>query len=307
MKIHHSLVARPPDARPLVLAIGFFDGFHRGHREIVRSLMSKRRPGWRAAVLTFENHPATLLRPESVPPLITTREERVNLLASAGIDELYLLPFDHAIAAVDAKRFVDETLVERLAVRTVVVGENFRFGARRLGDARLARESLAAYGVELHAISPVLAGEARISSTRVRDAIVRGDVAEADDLLGAAYTLRGRVVLGEGRGHDLGFPTANLEVRTEKLLPRDGVYACVARHDGREHPSLVSIGSKPTFGGRDRVIEAWIRDFHRTIYGEELTLRDLRFIRDQRAFASVGELLVQMRDDASRAAFPSFT
>jgi len=306
VKIHHSLVARPDDARPLVLAIGFFDGFHRGHREIVRRLMRERRPGMRAAVLTFENHPATLLRPETVPSLITTREERVNLLAAAGIDELYLLPFDNALAEIAARRFVEETLLERLRVRAVVVGENFRFGAGKLGDAASARDLLAPHGVALRAVPPVVAGEGRISSTRIREAIVAGAVDRADELLGAAYALRGRVVLGEGRGHDLGFPTANLEVRTEKLLPRDGVYACVARYDGRDRPSLVSIGAKPTFGGRDRVIEAWVRDFHETIYGAEMILRDLRFVREQRRFATVGALLAQMREDVAHVPFPEF-
>ena len=127
---------------------------------------------------------------------------------------------------------------------------------------------------------------------------------EADALLGRAYTLRGPVVLGEGRGHALGFPTANVATPPGKLLPMDGVYAAVARQDGRDHACLVSIGEKPTFGGKETVVEAWLRDFRRTIYGEELALRDFRFVRAQRAFPTVDALLTQMQEDATHVEFP---
>jgi riboflavin kinase/FMN adenylyltransferase len=156
------------------------------------------------------------------------------------------------------------------------------------------------------AVAPVHEGGDRVSSTRVRAAIREGDFAAADALLGEAYTLRGRVVLGEGRGHDLGFPTANLEVVPEKTLPKNGVYTIVGRYGGRDYQGLVSIGDKPTFGGGKKAIEAWLLDFQETIYGEELRLRDFRFIREQRRFASVEELLAQMREDATHVRFPSF-
>jgi riboflavin kinase/FMN adenylyltransferase len=307
MKIHHAFDARPADARPLVLAIGFFDGFHRGHREILRKLLEQRRPGYLAAAITFENHPAQYLRPGSEPPLITTCEERVNLLASAGIDELYLIPFDERLAKVDARAFLEETIVERLRARALVFGENFRFGANRAGDAELARAVLAERGVALHVVPPLLLEGDRVSSTRIRSALVAGDLTLANTLLGEPYALRGRVVLGEGRGHDLGFPTANLAVPPEKLVPKDGVYAIAGRHDGRDYRGLASIGTKPTFDGHGRTVEAWLLDFQRTIYGQELTLRDFRFIRDQRKFASAAELVAQMREDATHAAFPSFS
>jgi riboflavin kinase/FMN adenylyltransferase len=290
-----------------VLAIGFFDGFHRGHREIVRTLLRLRRPGYRAAVLTFANHPATHLRPDKVPPLITTLEERVDLLAASGIDELFLLPFDERIASLEAVDFLSDVLVGRLHVAGVVLGENFRFGSKRRGDAALAREELGARGVEVVAVPPLLDGDERVSSTRIRSAIERGDLSTADRLLGEPYTLRGTVVLGAGRGHDLGFPTANLDVPARKTLPADGVYAAVARHDGRDYSALVSIGDNPTFGGGRKTVEVWLRDFQHTIYGEQLSVRDFRFIRAQRAFASVDELLRQMDDDATHVRFPTFS
>jgi riboflavin kinase/FMN adenylyltransferase len=305
MKIHHAFDARPADARPLVLAIGFFDGFHRGHREILRTLLALRRSGFRAAAITFRNHPAQYLRPGSEPPLITTCEERVNLLASTGIDALYLIPFDERLAKQDARAFLEETIVTRLRGRALVFGENFHFGAGRAGDSALASEVLAEHRVALHVVPPLMSGGDRVSSTRIRGALVVGDLAAANELLGEPYTLRGRVILGEGRGHDLGFPTANLSVPPQKLVPKDGVYAIAARYDGRDYRGLASIGTKPTFDGHSRTVEAWLLDFHRTIYGDELTLRDFRFIREQRKFASVDELIAQMREDAAHAPYPS--
>jgi len=307
VKIHQGLAEAKDDARPLVLAIGFFDGLHLGHREIVKAVMRLRRPGYRAAVLTFRNHPATYLRPEKVPPLIATLEERVNLLASTGIDELYLIPFDESIAKLEASLFLDDVLVGQLGVRALVFGENFRFGAGRLGDAALAEKILSARGVSVAPVKPLLDSGERVSSTRVRVALEQGDFETVNRLLGEPYALSGRVVLGHGRGHDLGFPTANLEVAPEKTLPRDGVYGITARHDGRDYHGLVSIGTNPTFGAGAKTVEAWLLDFRRTIYGETLSVRDFRFIREQRTFGSVEELMAQIREDATHVHFPAFT
>jgi riboflavin kinase/FMN adenylyltransferase len=307
VNIYQGLGSAKDDARPLVLAIGFFDGLHLGHREIVKAVMRLRRPGYRAAVLTFRNHPATHLRPEKVPPLITTLEERVNLLASTGIDELYLVPFDEKIATLEARRFLEEVLVDQMGLRALVFGRNFRFGAGRLGDAALAEEVLRAHGVAVAAVPPLLDAGERVSSTRVRTALEAGEFETVNRLLGEPYGLRGPVVLGHGRGHDLGFPTANIVVPPEKTLPRDGVYAIVARFDGRDYNGLVSIGDNPTFGGGAKTVEAWLLDFRRTIYGEQLALRDFRFIRPQRTFTSAEELVAQMREDATHVRFPAFT
>ncbi len=306
MKIHHALAPRE-STRPLVLAIGFFDGFHRGHREIVRALLRLRRPGYRAAVLSFRNHPATHLRPASVPPLITTPEERVDLLAKSGIDELYLVPFDASLALLDARRFLEDIVLGQLRASALVTGSNFRFGRGRTGDAALAAEVMAAHGAQAHGVAPMLEDGERISSTRVRAAIQRGDMDEADRLLCDAYTLRGRVVLGRGLGHDLGFPTANLDVPAGKLVPKEGVYRITARHDGRDYRGLVSIGTNPTFGPNAKTVEAWLQDFHKTVYGEEIALRDFAFIRDQKVFQSAEELVEQMHEDATHVKFPAFS
>jgi riboflavin kinase/FMN adenylyltransferase len=304
VKVHHALPERPPQ-RAFVVAIGFFDGFHRGHRAIVREALRLRRAGERTAVLTFREHPSAFLRPGQEPPMIATLEERVNAFAQAGIDEAFVLPFDAAIASLSPAQFLDDTLIGRLNARAMVVGANFRFGHKRAGDVAFAREHLRERGREMVGVPNTLDGGERVSSTRIRAAVREGDLETADRLLGAPYTVRGSVVFGAGRGHDLGYPTANIAVPPKKMLPPDGVYRVTGRHEGRDYLGLVSIGTNPTFDGAARTVEAWLLDFNGALYGEELALRNFRFVRAQRRFDSVDELVAQMRDDASAVKFPT--
>jgi riboflavin kinase/FMN adenylyltransferase len=304
VKLHYAL----PEGgarRPLCVAVGVFDGYHLGHQAIVRALLLARRAGERTAVLTFREHPLAHLQPGRVPPQIATLAERINAFARAGIDEAFVLPFDERIASLAPAAFLDDVLVGKLGARAMVVGANFRFGARRAGDIAFARAHLAAQGREAIGVANALLDGERISSTRVRTAIASGDLALADRLLGLSYTVRGPVTFGAGRGHDLGFPTANVAVPAEKMLPPDGVYAITGRHDGRDYPGLVSIGTNPTFDGTARTVEAWLLDFDGGMYGEELALRDFRFVREQKRFGSVDELLAQMRLDASSISLSS--
>ncbi|MBV8343983.1 MAG: riboflavin biosynthesis protein RibF [Candidatus Eremiobacteraeota bacterium] len=303
MKVRHELAR--DSVRPLALAIGFFDGFHRGHREIARQTMLLRRPGWRSGALTFANHPATHLRPGTQPPLISTPEERLALLASAGFEECFVVKFDDRIATLRPEAFL-ALLVEQLGVGGVVVGSTFRFGHRRAGDVEMMRDYFAKRGVAFASVAHVAEDGERISSTRIRTLVSEGDLARADSLLGGTgYEIRGLVEVGAGRGHALGFPTANVRVPL-KLLPKDGVYSAVARYDGRDYAALVSIGTNPQFHGAERTVEAWLRDFQYTIYGRELALRELRYVREQRLFAGVGELIEQMLHDRRAIGYPSY-
>ena len=301
MKIYHELFRE--NDRPLVLAIGFFDGMHRGHMEIAKAARRMRKPGFRVGVLTFANHPAEFLRPGTQPPMITTAAERVDLFAQAGFEECFLVTFDEHIAKLTPREFLEK--LTAMGVRGAAVGSTFRFGHKRAGDAT----AMAAYFAERHlpfvALENVTHEGERISSTRIRALITDGNLELADHLLGHSYELRGVVEVGFGRGHDLDFPTANI-VAPEKLLPKDGVYAAVARYDGRDRAALVSIGTNPQFDGKRRTIEAWLRDFNETIYGHGLALRDLRYLREQRLFASVDELVAQMRTDLEAVAYPSY-
>jgi riboflavin kinase/FMN adenylyltransferase len=303
VKIYHEMFR---DAeRPLVLAIGFFDGFHRGHREIARTTLRMRKPGWRSGVLTFAQHPATFLRPGLEPASLTTIEERVDLLATAGFEECFLVTFDERVSQLSPIEFLD-LLARGMGVRGVAVGSTFRFGNKRAGDVTLMAEYFARHDVTFAAVENVSDDGLRISSTRIRGLIAEGSMELADHLLGGTgYELRGAVELGAGRGHGLGFPTANLRIPA-KLLPKDGVYSSVARCDGRDYAALVSIGTNPQFDGKARTVEAWLRDFHHTIYGHELALREFRFVREQRLFAGVDELIAQMRRDLEAVAYPSY-
>ena len=303
MKIRHDL-ARDA-ARPLVLGIGFFDGFHLGHREIARQTLRLRRPGWRSGILTFANHPASHLRPGTEPPLISTPQERLELFGRAGFDECFFVRFDENVATLSPAEFLT-MLTDRLNVRAAIVGSTFRFGHKRAGDVTFMEEFFTSRERRVVAVDPVCDDGERISSTRIRKLIGEGQTDEADRLLGGTgYEIRGSVEIGAGRGHALGFPTANVAVPA-KLLPRDGVYTAAARYDGRDYAALVSIGTNLQFGDGPRTVEAWLRDFHATIYGRELALRDFRYVREQRLFAGVGELIEQMQLDLQAIGYPSY-
>jgi len=302
MRLYRQLV-REVD-RPLALAIGFFDGLHRGHRVLIDEARRLRKPRWRVGVLTFENHPAAFLRPGTEPPLICTPEERIRLFAEAGIEECFFIPFDAHLAYLSPEQFMKDVLLKQLGVRGVVVGSTFRFGYQRAGDAEMMANFFTNKGTFV-AVPPVADETARISSTRIRNCITAGDTEGADRLLGQSYELSGIVERGAGRGHTLGFPTANI-VPPQKILPKDGVYSATARFDGRDYAALVSIGTNPTFGKNARMIEAWLRDFRGTIYGRELRLRDLRFVREQRTFTTADELATQMIADRAEVAYPLY-
>ncbi|HZZ65239.1 MAG TPA: riboflavin biosynthesis protein RibF [Candidatus Baltobacteraceae bacterium] len=304
MKLHYEL--KRGAGTPLVLAIGFFDGMHRGHQDIARQTLRLRKPGWRAGVLTFSNHPASFLRPGNEPPLICTPEERIDLFARAGFDECFFVPFDDRVASQHAERFLRQTLIQDIGVRGVVVGTTFRFGHKRSGDTALMKQIFDEVDVTFVPVANTVdEWDERISSSRIRKLIGEGKMHEADLLLGHSYEVRGAVQLGAGRGHDLGFPTANIAVPS-KLLPKDGVYTATARYEARDYAALVSIGTNPTFSGSQRTVEAWLRDFRETVYGREIALRDFRFLRDQERFGSPDELIQKMNADVNAVAYPAY-
>ena len=277
-----------PDARrrPRDLAVGEFDGVHLGHREVISGADT---------VLTFEPHPRTVVAPDSAPKLLTSLEVKADLIASLGVQELVVIPFDGERMAQTAQEFIDQERVGRLGAERVSVGENFRFGNRARGDAALLRaqdafETRVAELVELD-------GEI-ISSTHIRGLVAAGDVAAAARFLGAPFQLRGTVAHGDKRGRTLGFPTANLVPDPQLVVPDHGIYACRAEVDGETHVAAVNVGVRPTFKtGRGLLVEAYLLDFEDDIYDRKLRLDFLARLRGERRFDSVDALVEQMGAD----------
>jgi riboflavin kinase/FMN adenylyltransferase len=277
-----------PDAqrRPRDLAVGEFDGVHVGHREVIRGADT---------VLTFEPHPRTVVSPASAPKLLTSLETKAELIAGLGVQELVVIPFDGARAAQSAEEFVQSELVERLDARSVSVGENFRFGHKARGDAALLQRQHAFTTRVVELVE--LDGEI-VSSTHIRGLVTAGDVAAAQRFLGAPFTMRGLVVHGDKRGRTLGYPTANLVPDAKLVVPDHGIYACRAEVDGETHVAAVNVGVRPTFTtGRGLLVEAFLLDFDRDIYGKPLRLEFLDRLRGERRFDSVDALIEQMDRD----------
>lgn len=276
------------------VTIGVLDGVHRGHR----SLLARLEEDLVRTVLTFDPHPLEVLRPGTPPRLITTVRERAALLGDAGIECVGILDLSE-IKEQSPDQFITDVLVGKINAGHVVVGVDFRFGKDRAGDVELLKTAGKEHGFVVEAIDLVEELGAPISSSRIRGLIESGHVDEAADLLGSRFTLTNTVIDGDKRGREIGFPTANLRPPPRKLIPATGVYACFARVRGRTHPAAVNVGVRPTFGGEELLIEAYIFEFSEDIYGEELTVEFVEYLRPELRFEDVDSLVVRMRDDVS--------
>jgi riboflavin kinase/FMN adenylyltransferase len=247
------------------------------------------------------------LHPGHAPWLLTTVEEKVNLLDACGLDVLFLLPFDERIQSIPAEIFLRDVLLKRLRTKLLAVGENWVFGRNRTGDCTLAKRVFSEAGSQFEA-APLLESDGdKVSSSRIRALIEQREFTVADKLLGSPYTLNCMVGMGDGQGHSLGFPTVNLTVPSGKIVPPAGVYAARAHHDGRDYRAAVSIGDKPTFGGSESVVEVHLLDFSRSIYGEQVSVRDWRFLREQQWFASKDDLAAAIQRDVESVANATHT
>jgi riboflavin kinase / FMN adenylyltransferase len=287
---------------PSAVTIGNFDGVHRGHEALVSVTVTRARAaGGPSVVLTFDPHPARVLRPAHAPAALTTMAQKEELLGALGLDRLAVLRFDADLARLSPEEFARAVLRDTLHARDVVVGESFRFGHRREGDARTLVELGARLGFDVHAIPAVLDGGRPVSSSRVRSELGHGHVAAAAALLGRAYFVDAAVVRGEGRGRTIGIPTANLDCENE-ILPAPGVYAGFARVPGGDAwPAVVNLGRRPTFGGGDLFLEAHLLGFDGDLYGARVRLSFHERLRDEERFPSKEALVARIREDIARA------
>src|SRR5215207_11630233 len=300
------LATYPDDPSPRwhnpVLALGNFDGLHRGHMKIIDRVRQRAgERGGTSAAMTFEPHPPRIVRPDKAPALLMTREQKIEALTRSGMQGVAVVRFTHDLSLWDPERFVRTVLVEWMRVSEVWVGANFLFGHERAGTFTGLRSLGARYGFRAEKIDPVRYKDFVVSSTRIRRLVAEGRVDEAGALLGHHYFIDGTVARGDGRGRQLGFPTANLRTDNE-LPPPSGVYATTATIDDVVYASVTNIGTRPTFGESEQVIiEVHIFDYSQDIYDRQLRLSFVQRLRDERAFASLDELRAQIEADCQRA------
>jgi riboflavin kinase/FMN adenylyltransferase len=291
-----------------VITIGAYDGVHLGHQEVIRQvrhLASELHA--RSAVVTFDRHPATIVRPESAPQLLTDDDQRLELLTATGVDGTVIVRFDEAQAQEAPEAFVERVLVDVLAVRAIVVGEDFHFGRHRGGNVAMLEDLGRRFDfdvVPLELVPREDGVDEPVSSTAIRRALAGGNVALAASMLGRPFEARGVVVLGDQRGRLLGFPTANVEVPNRVCLPSDGVYAGgYERPDGSVYPCAINLGRRPTFyeHADHSLLEAHLLDFEGDLYGERAVVRFEHFLRSERKFDGIDSLVAQLKHDIEHA------
>jgi riboflavin kinase / FMN adenylyltransferase len=293
----------PAGFGPSAVTIGKFDGVHQGHRAVIDRIRAIADAGeLDAVVVTFDRNPLALLAPEKCPESLVSVRQKLELLATTGVDATLLLAFDRSLASVPATEFVERVLVDGLRAKAVLVGRDFRYGARGAGDVDLLVDLGAKFGFTVEVVDDVRPeGERRVSSTWIRELLAEGDVRHATRLLGHAPSVSGIVVHGAARGRELGFPTANLTPESEGLIPADGVYAGWLTDAGTRYPAAISVGDNPTFEGvPKKQVEAYVLDRELDLYDHVVDVEFVERIRGMVAFTSIPDLVATIRDDVER-------
>lgn len=292
--------AAPGGLGRTVVTIGVFDGVHRGHQEIIGYTVKRARDlGIESVVVTFDPHPAEVVRPGSHPTVLTSPTRKAELIEELGADVLCVIPFTPDFSRLPAEEFAHDVLVEHLHAAVVVVGDNFRFGYRAQGDVELLTRLGRTFGYAVQGAPLVSADDVVFSSTYIRACVDAGDVRAAAAALGRPHRIEGVVVRGDQRGRQLGFPTANLLCEARAAIPADGVYAAWLVRRGRRDMAAVSIGTNPTFSGRERRVEAFVLDFDEDLYGERVSLDFVAHLREMRRYDAVEPLIAQITQDVA--------
>jgi riboflavin kinase/FMN adenylyltransferase len=288
---------------PLFLAIGVFDGVHLGHQSVISTSTSHAQSaGGTPVVITFDPHPLKVLRPQNAPHLLTATQHKIALIRDLGVEHLLVIPFDKNFAATPPETFIEQLAVHSKPLREICVGHEWSFGKDRRGNLDLLKKLGAQFNFVVVAIPPVKVDGAVVSSTAIRRAVENGDLATAAAMLGRDYTVLGTVVAGGKIGKKLGYPTANLSAHSEQFPP-NGVYLAEATLDGVVYPGVVNLGYRPTLssGKSERVLEIYLLDFDRDIYGKDVEVRFIRYLRPEQKFDSLEALAQQIERDVRQA------
>lgn len=285
-----------------ILALGTFDGVHLGHQKVLRSLKKRAKDlRKKSIVLTFDIHPLKTIDPVKCPPLLTPKEEKIKLVQDLGVNILILANFNKEFSSLSPEKFIKDILIDRLGIEEIFVGKNFTFGRGAMGDIAFLKKKSKEYDFRVKVVPSQKMGQTAISSTAIRKLIRRGKVRKAAKLLGRPYTLYGRVIHGESRGKELGYPTANIRPHYE-MIPSDGVYVGQIGMKNKDWDGLLNIGTQPTFHKRGaRIIETYIFNFNGRIYGRDIKVSFLEEIRDEMAFKNSEALKTQIRKDIAKA------
>jgi riboflavin kinase/FMN adenylyltransferase len=302
MKIFDSISSLQGQLRAPVLTIGNFDGVHKGHLVLFNKVKERAKAiGGESVVMTFDPHPIKILKPGNGPPLITPTEQKKRLIEAAQIDALLCMPFSENFATMTAEDFVKEILIEAIGVREIVVGYDYRFGYKQLGNIDLLKKMGDTYQFKVHKIGPIQIDDLLVSSTSVRRFVQEGHLSKAEKLLGRNYQIAGTVVAGKNRGGKLlGFPTANLKVMDE-LIPAGGVYAVTVFVDGKTYKGVTNIGVNPTFGENTLSVETHLLDYRGDLLGKEIRINFIQRLRKEKAFKSIHALSQQIGEDIEKA------
>ena len=288
---------------PLFTAIGVFDGVHLGHQAVIStSAQHAREAGGTPVVVTFDPHPAKVLRPEEAPRLLTATQHKIALIRDLGVEHLLVVPFDREFAATAPQEFVHQLVAHAKPLREICVGHEWSFGKNRAGNLSLLKKLGSEHGFDVVGIKPVAVNGTVVSSTAIRAAVERGDLGQAAEMLGREYTILGTVKHGAHLGRTLGFPTANLSAHSEQFPP-NGVYAAEAKLDGAMWRGVVNLGYRPTVSGGklQRLLELHLFDLERDIYGEDVEVRFTRYLRPEQKFESLEALAAQIGRDVEQA------
>jgi len=281
-----------------VITIGSFDGIHLAHKALFEETKKLANLlNVKPVVVSFDPHPRTVLFPESNLKLLTTLEEKLYLLSLLEIDNLVLIPFTKTLSELSHDLFVQEYIVDKIKAKGIIVGSNFRFGKFRKGDVDYLNKVAKKYNFIVKAIPSIMLNGVIISSSAIRNLIEKGNIESANELLGRPYLIMGKVIKGKGRGKEIGYPTANLEVSPLKLLPPSGVYAVWVILNGEKLKGALNIGKRPTFGEKEISIEVHIFNFNKNIYGKTLKIEIIKRIRDEKKFPSIENLKIQIEKD----------